>query len=94
MAIFKGCNYIFHFKEKVYIVPSIENPVKYLDANITTARVLEAEVRKASVKKFVYSASSSCYGIAKSPTSENEAINPLYPYAMSNIWAKIMSSLA
>ena len=80
---FKGCNYIFHFAGKGDIVPSIENPVKYLDANIiATARVLEA-ARKASVKKFVYSASSSCYGIAKSPTSENEAISPLYPYAMS-----------
>ena len=47
-----------------------------------TVKVLEA-ARKAKVKKFVYAASSSCYGLAKTPTSEIHKINPLYPYAMS-----------
>jgi UDP-glucose 4-epimerase len=80
---FKECDYVFHFAGKGDIVPSIENPIKYLDVNIMgTARVLEA-AKKGNVKKFIYSASSSCYGIAKTPTSENHRINPLYPYAMS-----------
>ncbi len=80
---FKSCDYVFHFAGKGDIVPSIENPIKYLDTNImATAKVLEA-ARKASVKKFIYSGSSSCYGIAKTPTSEKDIINPLYPYAMS-----------
>ena len=36
------------------------------------------------MKKFVYAASSSCYGIAeKYPTSENESIKPEYPYALT-----------
>ena len=80
---FVGCDYVFHFAGKGDIVPSIENPIKYLDTNImATARVLEA-AKKTSVKKFIYSASSSCYGMAKTPTSEKNTINPLYPYAMS-----------
>ena len=34
-------------------------------------------------KKFVYAASSSCYGKASTPTDEKHKINPLYPYALS-----------
>jgi len=80
---FKLCDYVFHFAGKGDIVPSIDRPIEYLDANIMgTAKVLEAS-KKGSIKKFVYSASSSCYGIAKTPTSEKDLINPLYPYAMS-----------
>ena len=39
-------------------------------------------VRHSKIKKFVYAASSSCYGI-KTPTDEKHPINPLYPYAIS-----------
>ena len=36
------------------------------------------------VKKIIYAASSSCYGIPKKyPTKENEIINPKYPYALT-----------
>ena len=80
---FNKCDYIFHFAGKGDIVPSIENPLGYMNTNVMgTVKVLEA-ARKAKVKKFVYAASSSCYGLAKTPTSEIHKINPLYPYAMS-----------
>ena len=35
------------------------------------------------LEKFVYAASSSCYGVAKTPTKETDKINPMYPYAKS-----------
>jgi UDP-glucose 4-epimerase len=35
------------------------------------------------VRKFVYAASSSCYGIAATPTREDHPISPQYPYALS-----------
>jgi len=44
--------------------------------------VLEA-ARHASVGKVVYAASSSCYGIAATPTREDHPIAPQYPYALS-----------
>ncbi len=45
--------------------------------------VLEA-ARAAGVKKFVYAASSSCYGLAEElPTTESAPIRPQYPYALS-----------
>jgi UDP-glucose 4-epimerase len=39
--------------------------------------------RASGVKKFVYAASSSCYGLAQTPTREDHPITPQYPYALS-----------
>jgi UDP-glucose 4-epimerase len=47
-----------------------------------TACVLEAS-RHARAKKVVYAASSSCYGLASTPTREDHPIAPQYPYALS-----------
>jgi UDP-glucose 4-epimerase len=81
--VFEGAKYVFHFAGIGDIVPSIEQPVEYMDVNIQgTVRVLEC-ARAAAVEKFVYAASSSCYGLAATPTDENHPIAPQYPYASS-----------
>lgn len=81
---FKDADYVFHFAGMGDIVPSIERPVDYLSTNVMgTVNVLEA-ARHAGTKKFVYAASSSCYGLATElPTKETTAIDPQYPYALS-----------
>jgi UDP-glucose 4-epimerase len=82
-ALFKGAEYVFHFAGIGDIVPSIEHPVEYMSVNVQgTVKVLEA-ARSAKVKKFVYAASSSCYGVADVPTGEDHVIEPKYPYALS-----------
>jgi UDP-glucose 4-epimerase len=54
-----------------------------MDVNVQGAvRVLEC-ARAAGVEKFVYAASSSCYGLAATPTREDHPIAPQYPYALS-----------
>jgi UDP-glucose 4-epimerase len=47
-----------------------------------TVRVLEA-ARASGVEKMVYAASSSCYGLAETPTREDHPIAPQYPYGLS-----------
>jgi UDP-glucose 4-epimerase len=80
---FKNAKYVFHFAGIGDIVPSIEKPIEYMRTNVQgTVRVLEAS-RMAGVTKFVYAASSSCYGLADTPTKENHLVEPLYPYALS-----------
>ncbi|HYA29125.1 MAG TPA: NAD-dependent epimerase/dehydratase family protein, partial [Acidobacteriota bacterium] len=65
------------------IVPSIEHPVEYMSANVLgTVHVLEC-ARHEKVQKLVYAASSSCYGLAATPTREDHPIAPRYPYALS-----------
>ena len=82
-AIFAGAQYVFHFAGIGDIVPSIEQPTQYMDTNVQgTVRVLEC-ARAAAVEKFIYAASSSCYGLAAVPTREDHPIAPQYPYALS-----------
>lgn len=82
-AIFAGARCVFHFAGIGDIVPSIERPVEYMDVNVQgTVRVLEC-ARRAGVARLVYAASSSCYGLAGTPTREDHPIAPQYPYALS-----------
>jgi UDP-glucose 4-epimerase len=82
--LFTGVDHVFHFGGIGDIVPSIERPLEYMRANVDgTLAVLEAS-RHAGVRKFVYAASSSCYGMATEvPTTEQAPIRPEYPYALS-----------
>ena len=89
---------IFHLAALADIVPSVVNPLKYLNVNVQgTINVLEFARRK-EVKRILYTASSSCYGLPTSfPTNENAAIDPQYPYALSKFlgeaslfhWSKV-----
>jgi len=82
-ALFHSARYVFHFAGIGDIVPSIEQPLEYLSTNVQgTVHMLEC-ARRARVEKFVYAASSSCYGLAKVPTREDHPIEPRYPYALS-----------
>jgi UDP-glucose 4-epimerase len=86
-ALFDGAGYVFHFAGIGDIVPSIERPVEYMSTNVQgTAQVLEcakAANGGRGVARFVYAASSSCYGLARTPTREDHPICPQYPYALS-----------
>jgi UDP-glucose 4-epimerase len=80
---FKDVRYVFHFAGIGDIVPSIEHPIDYMSANVQgTVKVLEC-ARAAGAAKLVYAASSSCYGLAATPTAEDHPIRPQYPYALS-----------
>ncbi len=82
-SIFADACYVFHFAGIGDIVPSIEKPIDYMSTNIQgTVHVLEC-ARFSGIEKFVYAASSSCYGLADTPTREDHPINPQYPYALS-----------
>ena len=77
-------SHVFHLAALADIVPSINSPMDYFASNVTgTTTVVEA-ARKAGVEKFIYTASSSCYGIPDEyPTPESAEIRPQYPYALT-----------
>ena len=95
---FNGVECVFHLAGLADIVPSITNPSNYYISNVTgTFNVLEAS-KKANVKKLIYAASASCYGIPDEyPTKESSKIKTQYPYALSKFlgeelvihWAKV-----
>ena len=82
--LFKGVDWVFHLAALADIVPSIQNPGDYHRSNVDgTVAVLEAS-RHEGVKRFVYTASSSCYGVPQQcPTPETTPIQPMYPYALT-----------
>jgi UDP-glucose 4-epimerase len=82
-VLFKNAKIVIHFAGIGDIVPSIERPMEYISSNVLgTVHMLEC-ARAAGVKKFVYAASSSCYGLANTPTNEEHLVAPLHPYALS-----------
>jgi UDP-glucose 4-epimerase len=94
----EGIERVYHLAALADIVPSMQRPLDYHRANVDgTASILEA-ARHASVKRFVYAASSSCYGLPEVfPTPETSPPKPEYPYALTKYvgeqyalhWAKV-----
>lgn len=84
LPLFRKVEVVFHLAALADIVPSIEKPMEYYNSNVSgTVAVLEA-CRLSGIRKFIYTASSSCYGIAKTyPTPETAEIKPEYPYALT-----------
>ena len=75
---------IYHLAALADIVPSIQNPKSYFNSNVNGTFNLIRNCENKKVKKIIYAASSSCYGIPdKYPTSENSPILPQYPYALT-----------
>lgn len=97
-GLFDGAERVFHLAALADIVPSIQRPEAYFHANVDgTFNVLQA-ARAAGVRRLVYAASSSCYGIPDAfPTAEGAEIRPQYPYALTKYlgeqlvlhWAKV-----
>lgn len=96
--LFDGVDWVFHLAGLADIVPSIEMPSQYYSTNVSgTFNVLEC-ARRSGVKRFLYAASSSSYGIPDQyPTPESAPIQPQYPYALTKYmgeelvlhWAKV-----
>jgi UDP-glucose 4-epimerase len=77
-------DFVFHLAALAEIVPSIQNPTSYFESNVIGTFNICQKARELSVKKFIYSASSSCYGIpSQFPTSETALLDPQYPYALT-----------
>tara|TARA_R110000772_G_scaffold53761_1_gene122913 strand:- start:127 stop:1032 length:906 start_codon:yes stop_codon:yes gene_type:complete len=81
----KGVDVIFHLAALARVQPSIEQPIPYHNANVTATHNLLAAAKEAEVKKVVFSSSSSVYGNAKVPTSEEHSLNPMSPYALHKL---------
>jgi len=98
MPYFQNVDAVFHLAALADIVPSIVNPLAYYKSNVSGTVCVAEACRLSGVKKLVYAASSSCYGIADIyPTPETAVIRPEYPYALTKFlgeqivlhWSKV-----
>jgi UDP-glucose 4-epimerase len=82
--LFNDVDWVFHLAGLADIVPSIENPDAYFASNVIGTYNIAQLAKEAFVKKVIYAASSSCYGIPTIyPTPETAECNPKYPYALT-----------
>jgi UDP-glucose 4-epimerase len=84
LAAAQGVDRVFHLAALADIVPSIQKPEAYFRANVDGTFATLQAARAANVRRFVYVASSSCYGIPDVyPTREDAEIRAQYPYALT-----------
>ena len=82
--ILEEVDVVYHLAALADIVPSIQNPSDYFWSNVSGTFNLIKNCKNKKINKFIYAASSSCYGIPKIyPTPESSPINPQYPYALT-----------
>lgn len=82
--LLEGVDWVFHLAGLADIVPSIQNPLAYHATNVDGSIAIAEAARLAGVRRVVYAASSTCYGLPDGvPTPETAAIRPMFPYALS-----------
>ena len=79
-----AADWFFHLAGRADLVPSIVNPEDYFQVNVEgTFRSLQL-ARATGVTRFLYTASSTCYGLPDIfPTPETAPCRPAHPYALT-----------
>ena len=87
-----SADWFFHLAGRADLVPSIVNPEDYFHVNVEgTFRALQL-ARELGVSRFLYTASSTCYGIPDVyPTPETSPCNPEHPYALTKYLGEQMA---
>ncbi|MEI8309477.1 MAG: SDR family oxidoreductase [Verrucomicrobiota bacterium] len=90
-----GCgsaDWFFHLAGRADLVPSIVDPEDYFQVNVEgTFRALQL-ARELGVRRFLYTASSTCYGIPEVyPTPETSPCNPEHPYGLTKYLGEQMA---
>tara|TARA_R100001129_G_scaffold119086_1_gene82539 strand:+ start:448 stop:1395 length:948 start_codon:yes stop_codon:yes gene_type:complete len=83
---FEGTDTVFHLAARARVQPSIENPVFFNATNVEGTLNMLEYARKAEVRRFVFTSSSSLYGNTDVlPTPETLEPNPLSPYGLQKL---------
>ena len=87
-----SADWFFHLAGRADLVPSIVNPEDYFQVNVEgTFRALQL-ARELGVRRFLYTASSTCYGIPDIyPTPETAPCKPEHPYALTKYLGEQMA---
>jgi UDP-glucose 4-epimerase len=77
---------VFHFAAKALVPESVSNPGIFFDANVASGITFLEEVRRAGVRKFVFSSSAAVYGQPECmPIDEDHPKNPLNSYGETKL---------
>lgn len=86
-----GIDVIVHLAAKAGVRPSILDPLAYQRANVIGLQNLLDFARTRGIEQFVFSSSSSVYGINDHyPWKEEEQLMPISPYAMTKLAGEML----
>lgn len=95
--LFSGVDAVFHTAARARVTLSIEKPLETHLSNVDGTLKVLLYARDAKVRRVIYSASSSAYGIQDLPFRENMPAHPMNPYALQKFvgeeYARLFSSL-
>lgn len=84
--IIAGADAVMHLAASSIIKGSYENPSEYFENNLINGIKLLDAMRRKSIKKIIFSSTSSVYGEpVKTPVSEEDPTHPLNAYAASKL---------
>ena len=85
--VMSGAHYVFHVAAKARVQPSIADPLGFNENNVTaTLKVLDSAKRAKTVKRVIFSSSSSVYGNGDNlPFEESMKPSPISPYALQKL---------
>ena len=86
---------VFHFAAFAEVGESVQNPFKYYHNNVLGTMQLLSAMKRARVRKFIFSSTCATYGVpAQLPISEEQAQVPINPYGQSKLMVEqILSDL-
>lgn len=89
--IFDNVDYVYHLAAKSRVQLTIQNPLKTIHTNSYGTAVLLECSREANVKRFIYSSTSSAYGL-KNLSPLNEEMHPdcLSPYSVGKVSGEML----
>lgn len=91
--LYNGVDYVFHVAAEARIQRTIKNPIRSVKTNVVgTTTVLQCS-KEASVKRVVYSSTSSAYGRNEIPNEETQPDDCLNPYSISKVAGEKLCSM-
>lgn len=85
---------VFHLAAEARIQPCIENPLKAVESNVVGTTTMLELSRRYKVKRFMYSSTSSAYGLHNNPPLTEEMTNDcLNPYSVSKVSGEEMCKM-
>lgn len=82
----EGIDLVMHFAAYAYVGESVADPLKYYDNNLARSIFLLRAMRRAGVRRFVFSSTCATYGVpARLPLTEEMPQVPINPYGQSKL---------
>jgi UDP-glucose 4-epimerase len=91
--LFDGIDYVFHLAAESRLQPAILNPIEAVQKNVLGTTVVLQCARESSIKRFVYSSTSSIYGLNSPPNREDQRQDCLNPYSLSKYHGEMLCKL-